>query len=236
MRIRHVMAGVTVVATGLLLSACDWGELGDKKFTDSESLSGPVSEVRFTNDSGNVKVTAGDAIEIRRTVGYHDTKPGKTYRMDGGALVFEACPERNCWVAYEVTVPKGTKVSGRLDSGDIEIAGLAGANVEASSGNVTVRDVEGEVNAKTESGNVQMWSIGGPVVAGAESGNITVALDQPRGVAATTSSGNVTVTVPAGSYHVRLHGDLVSDAVGDDGTGPSIDLRTDSGDITLNSA
>jgi DUF4097 and DUF4098 domain-containing protein YvlB len=233
MRIRHALV---IAASGLLLTACDWDGFGATTFTDNEALSGPVSEVRFANDSGDVKIAVGDTFEVRRTVGYHETKPGRTYRMDGGALVLEPCPERNCWVDYEVTVPKGTRVNGHLDSGDVDITGVASANVEADSGHITARDVDGEVNAKTSSGNVQMWGIGGPVVVDASSGNITVALDKPRGVTAATSSGNVTVTVPASSYQVRLQGDRVSDAVGDDSTGPSIDLRSNSGDITLNSA
>src|SRR5690349_4457313 len=58
MRIRHVLAGATVLAGGLLLTACDWGRT--TTFSDSESLSGPVSEVRFANDSGDVKIAVGD--------------------------------------------------------------------------------------------------------------------------------------------------------------------------------
>ena len=92
MRIKHVMAGVTVAAGALLLSACDWDEFNGEQFSDAETLSQPVSEVRFSNDSGDVKITVGDTFEVRRTVGYRDTKPGKTYRMDGGALVLENVP------------------------------------------------------------------------------------------------------------------------------------------------
>ena len=236
MRIRHVVVGVIVVAGGLLLSACDWDDFGGKEFSDSESLSGSVSEVRFANDSGNITITAGDKLEVRRTVGYHETKPGKTYRVDGDALVLENCPERDCWVAYEVTVPANVEVSGHLDSGDVEIAGVARANVGAESGNVTVRDVDGEVNAKTQSGNVELSGIAGAVVVGAESGNVSVALTEPRSVTATTSSGNVDVTVPDGDYQVDIQGDQVTNDIGSGTSGPSIHLRTESGNVTLTPA
>jgi hypothetical protein len=236
MRIRHLMVGVTVVAGGLLLSACDWEEFGGQEFSDSESLSGSVSEVRFANDSGNVKITAGDKLEVRRTVGYHETKPGKTYRVDGDVLVLENCPERGCWVGYEVTVPADVKVSGHVDSGDAEIAGVASVNVEADSGNVTIRDVDGAVNAKADSGNVELSGIGGAVVAGAESGNVSVALDEPDGVTVTTSSGNIDVTVPKGDYQVEIQGDDVTNNLGNGTSGPSIDLNADSGNVTLTPA
>lgn len=235
MRIKHVMAGVTVAASALLLSACDWDEFNGEQFSDAETLSQPVSEVRFSNDSGGVKITVGDKFEVRRTVGYRDTKPGKTYRMDGGALVLENCPERNCWVDYDVTVPEGTKVSGQLDSGSVEVAGVASANVSVESGDVTVRDVAGEVNATAQSGNINLSGIGGAVVTSAESGNVTVSLTDANNVTASAQSGNVQVTVPKGDYQVEIQSEHegVRNDVGDGSTGPKIDLRTESGDVSL---
>lgn len=235
MRIKHVMAGVTIAAGALLLSACDW-EMASEQFSDQETLSRPVNEVRFGNDSGDIKITVGDTFEVRRTVGYRDAKPGKTYRMDGDALVLEACPERNCWVDYEVTVPEGTKVSGQLQSGSVEVVGVASANVSAESGDVTVRDVAGEVNATVQSGNVNLSGIGGAVVTSAESGDVTVVLTEANNVTASAQSGNVQVTVPKGDYQVDIQSendDNVTNDVGDGSTGPKIDLRTDSGDVSL---
>jgi DUF4097 and DUF4098 domain-containing protein YvlB len=233
MRIKHVVLGVTVAAGGLLLTACDWDGFASEQFSDQETISRPVSEVRFTNDSGNVKITVGDKVEVRRIVHYRDTKPGKTYRVDGDALVLQACEERDCGVDYEVTVPEGTKVSGHADSGDVELAGVASANVQADSGNVAIHDVDGDVNASAESGNVELTGIGGAVVADADSGNVDITLSAAGNVTASASSGNVDVVVPDASYRVRTQGDHVTDEVGDDGTGPTIDLRTDSGNITL---
>lgn len=236
MGIKHVVAGVTVVASGLLLSACDWGDFSGNEFNDQESLNQSVSEVRFSNDSGDVRITTGDTFEVRRTVGYGDDKPGKTYRMDGDALVLEECPERDCWVSYDVTVPADVKVSGHVDSGNVEVTGVASANVAAESGEVTVRDVAGKVNASAQSGNVELSRIGGAVVAGAQSGNVSVAVAEVVAVTATTSSGNIDVTVPDDEYQVDIEtsdrGDVVND-LGDDDSGPKINLRADSGNVTL---
>jgi major membrane immunogen (membrane-anchored lipoprotein) len=236
MGIKHVVAGAMVVASGLLLSACDWGDFADNKFSDQESLDQSVSEVRFSNDSGDVKITVGDTLEVRRTVGYGDTKPGKTYRVDGDALVLEACQERGCWVSYDVTVPEGAKVSGHLDSGNVELIGVASANVETESGELTVRDVAGEVNASAQSGNVDLSNIGGTVVAGAQSGNVTIGVTKAVAVTATTSSGNIDVTVPDDEYRVDIQtdsGDNITNDLGSDDSGPKISLKADSGNVTL---
>jgi hypothetical protein len=237
MRIRHVVAGVTVAAGGLLLSGCDWGDFANNEFSDQESIGQSVSEVRFANDSGDVKVTIGDEVEVRRTVGYGDTKPGKTYRVDGDALVLEECKERDCWVSYEVTVPEGTKVSGHVDSGSVELVGVASANVGAESGDVTVRDVDGEVNATTQSGNMDLSGIGGAVVAGAESGSVTVGLESAENVSVTTESGDIDVTAPASSYQVEASSESgeVTNEVGDGASGPVLQLRAESGSVTIRS-
>lgn len=238
MGIRHVVAGVTVVAGGLLLSGCDWGDFDATTFNDQETLGQSISEVRFTNDSGDVKITVGDTLEVRRTVGYHDTKPGKTYRVDGDALVLDECKERDCWVDYEVTVPEGTKVSGHVDSATVEVAGVASANVQAESGDITVRDVAGEVNATAQSGNVDLSGIGGAVVAGAESGDVSVRMDSAENVTASAQSGNVEVTVPKGNYQVSADADSgnVTNDIGNGTSGPKLDLRTQSGNITIQAA
>lgn len=238
MGIKHVVAGVTVVAGGLLLSGCDWGDIDATKFTDHKTLDQTISEVRFANDSGDVRITVGDRLEVRRTVGYHDTKPGTTYRVDGDALVLEECKERDCWVDYDVTVPEGTKVSGHVDSAKVEVVGVASANIEAESGDVTVRDVDGEVNATAQSGNVDLSGIGDAVVAGAESGNVTVRLASPANVTVSTESGNVDVTVPKGNYQVKTSIDSgdVRNGVGNAASGPTLDLRAESGNITIQPA
>jgi hypothetical protein len=237
MRIKHVVAGVAIGAAGLLLTGCDFGDVAGTRFSDNESLGQDISEVRFTNDSGDVKITVGDTVEVRRTIKYDQDKPGKTYRVDGGdTLVLEECKERNCWVSYDVTVPEGTKVSGHADSGSVELVGVASANVEAESGDITVRDVAGEVNASAQSGSVDLSGIGGAVVAGAESGTVTVGLTAAQNVSVRTESGDIEVSVPDANYQVNATTDSgkVDNGVGNDtSAGHKLDLRADSGDVTV---
>jgi hypothetical protein len=238
MRIKHLVAGIAVGAAGLLLTGCDFSGLGEgATFSDNEGLGQEISEVRFTNDSGDVKITVGDTVEVRRTIKYVDDKPGKTFRVDGGkTLVLEECKERNCWVSYDVTVPEGTKVTGHSDSGSVELVGVASANVEAESGDVTIRDVAGEVNASAQSGSVDLSDIGGAVVAGAESGSVTVGLTAAQNVSVRTESGDIEVSVPDASYRVNASTDSgkVDNGVGNDSSARhKLDLQADSGNVTV---
>jgi len=239
MGIRHVVAGLAVVSGGLLLTACGWEGPGTK-FTDNEAIGQTITEVRFSNDSGDVKIRVGDTTSVRRDVKYDEDKPGKTYRVDDGhTLILEECPTRNCRVGYDVVVPAGTKVNGHVDSGNVELAGVASANVQSESGDITVRDVAGEVNATAQSGNVDVSGIGGTVVAGAESGNVTVGLSAPQDVSASTESGDIEVSVPSADYEVNASSDsgrIDNQLSGDDSAGHKLDLRADSGDITVSRA
>jgi hypothetical protein len=238
MGIRHVVAGITIVTGGLLTTACDWEGVGGTTVEDREKIRQDVSEVRFSNDSGAIKITTGDTTEVRWTVRYGDEKPGKSFRLDGDALILEACPVRDCKIDYEVTVPAGTKVSGHVDSGTVELTGVASANVQAESGELTVRDVDGEVNASAQSGNVDLAGIGGAVVASAESGNVTVGLAAAQSVSVRTESGNIEVAVPDGKYQVTTSVDSgrVDNEVGNDPFGHKIDLRAESGNVNIRRA
>jgi hypothetical protein len=236
MGIRHVVAGLAVVSCGLLVTACGW-EAGGTRFSDDESIGQTITEVRFDNDSGDVKISVGDATSVHREVKYSTDKPGKTSRVDDGdTLVLEACRTRNCWVTYDVVVPAGTKVNGHIDSGDVEVAGVASANVQSESGNLTVRDVAGKVNATAESGTVDLSGIGGAVVAGAESGGVTVGLTTAQDVSVSTESGDIEVSVPGADYRVDASSDsgTVDNGLDGDNTGGhKLELRADSGNVTV---
>jgi hypothetical protein len=239
MGIRRLVTGMTIVGGGLLLTACGLEDRYRTTASEHETVHQDISEVRFTNDSGDVKITVGDRVEVRTQVHYaDDTPPGKTYRVAGDVLVLEQCEKRNCWVDYEVTVPEDVAVTGHLDSGAAEVTGVRSANVASESGDVTIRDVAGEVNVSAQSGDLDLSGIGGAVVAEASSGNVTIRTTAARNVSASADSGNIELTVPAGDYRVRAEADSgsVTDEVGDAGSGPTLDLRADSGDVTIRRA
>lgn len=125
-------------------------------------------------------------------------------------------------------------------SGNVDLSGIGGAVVaKAESGNVTANDVRGEVTLNASSGDVLARGIGGAAQVDSASGNVVVELTAARDVRVAAESGNVEVTVPEAAYRVRLDsgdGHLDSE-VRDDRTGThQLDLRTDSGNITVTQA
>lgn len=244
---RHVVVGAAIGAAGLLLGGCGWGNLAQDEFSDDRTIEETITSVRFDNDAGNVRIRTGDQASVHREVHYSDDKPGDTFRVEKDALVLESCQQRNCWVDYEIVVPADTTVNGHLDSGSVELTGVAGANIESESGDVSVRDVAGAVNVKAESGSIELVDIGSKVVAGAESGDVTVQ-NVRGGVTLKASSGDVsargidgaaTVESDSGSVTVELSSPQDVSAHADSGnvdvTVPKaayqVTTSTDSGDV-----
>ncbi|HUK91969.1 MAG TPA: DUF4097 family beta strand repeat-containing protein [Blastocatellia bacterium] len=119
-------------------------------------------------------------------------------------------PRRNnvhASVRFEVEVPRSqtyefSNIS--TSSGDVRVSSITGKLIaHSSSGNVTVADVSGAVNATSSSGNVSVTNAQGDVNANSSSGNVGV--NNARGeVSARTSSGDVEVRIsqlkPGASY------------------------------------
>lgn len=148
----------------------------------------------------------------------------------------------------------------RTASGDVAIEAAASLHVESASGDVIVREVEGDATLKTTSGDVLAHAIGGSLTAALVSGDVqveslagdlrvsTVSGDvevRELGGAATVNgvSGDVDLAVVAGRrlwLDVRsASGDVDSDLdVGDEpatGEAPVVELtvRTVSGDVRI---
>ena len=113
-----------------------------------------------------------------------------------GRLVLRASPTlatlrvehdrgRSRGVRYEVSVPAGVRVV-----------------MEAVSGNITARGVDGDVDAETMSGSVELRDIGGVANVEVVSGSIT-ATGMRRGVTIQTTSGSVTVSNADGDVLVE---------------------------------
>lgn len=137
-----------------------------------------------------------------------------------------------CGVSATLEVPKGMPIEVKTTSGDIRADSLAEGvlTVTSGSGNVSVRDLKvDEFQANTASGDI----------------SATFAT-QPFGLKATTRSGDIRATVPAGkrTYAVvassksgdianSLDGEVASTLDADQEGGGFVRATTDSGDITL---
>lgn len=236
MRFGRAVAAAAIGITGLgLLSACDWN-IATQSYSDTNGVGESFESVRFANDSGDVTIRTGDTVSVRREVHHGDEKPAEdTFRVRDGVLELDSCDKPDCWIDYEVTVPAGTAVNGRLDSGDADVSGVAEVNLRSESGSVTIKDVAGAVNVEAQSGSVALADIGGTVAGKVESGSVT-AEDVRGDVTLHASSGNVEVTVPDGAYQVTTSvdsGNVDSEIENDPAGDHRLDLRADSGNISL---
>src|SRR5690349_21665129 len=122
----RVLAAAGLGAGLLLLTACGWHARNTA--TDESTVEQPFSSVRIANDSGSVKIHTGSPARVKRVVRYDSKQPGSTYHVENGMLVIEPCRERNCSIDYELTVPATTQVDGAVDSGSVEVDGVASVN------------------------------------------------------------------------------------------------------------
>jgi len=249
------LGGIVLIGVGLA-TAFGWGWGSD--FENSKTLSETIRSVKLEGDSGSVKIRTGTGPStVHEKVSYHwRSKPGDTfYRVDGDQLVLTDCGN-NCSVDFEIVVPAGVPVSGRLDSGALDVAGVASVDVQSDSGRAKVEDVSGAVNLRLSSGSVDLRDVGpvtvhsdsgsvtgrgvrGPVDVTAESGRVEFALTQANDVKVKADSGSIEVEVPGGPYRVEGNSDSGHRDIGvpTDGSAQHVlDLTTDSGSVKVRAA
>lgn len=221
----------------------------------TERVAEPVRAVDIANDSGDVTIRAAevDRTIVRQRFSYSWGTPVHAYSYSDGTLVLSGCGAW-CSADYEVTVPRGTTVTGSVDSGELRLRGVASADVDVDSGSVSISRVPGPVTVNADSGDVELHDIGArisvdadsgsvtatgvhaPLEARLSSGNLTVRLAEPGDVRAALSSGDITLTVPRGSYHVlgdTSSGDRDIDVRRDPGSAHLLELQTSSGDVSV---
>ena len=242
-------------AAATVLTGC--GGVGAKlTFQDTEKVK--VTEIVLSGRSGDVGVTTAAIAETRITrVVHRRSDPDPSYRLDGTVLHIDTDCGTDCTASYQIEAPTGVKVRGKLQSGDIALAGVGASNVTVTSGDVMVDGASGAVQVKTTSGDITVQdatagatltatsgdlraiNVGGsPVSARTTSGDVTVQTTAAGSVTAQATSGDVSVLVPAGSYRVttsmRDNDDVQIVGVRNDPASKNvIDVRTHSGDVTV---
>ena len=116
----------------------------------------------------------------------------------------------------EVTVPRNYRVGVRTGGGDIQLADTtAPARLNTSGGDVTAKNVtanvelrtsgggihaeniKGDVDADTSGGDVRLLNVDGKIRGNTSGGSVRVSLvGANRGITATTSGGDIEVTLP----------------------------------------
>ena len=247
-----VGAGVALIA---LLLGCAPGAGPVRTQEQRGQIDAAVVRLDLGSSAVTVRSGAVGRIDLLARIRHSVREPEQSWRSDGDALVLHGCG-RDCSVDYELVVPSGTSVEGMDGSGEVTLTGVAEVDVETGSGAVEVRDVSGLVTVTTGSGSVLLERLGdrgmvnsssgsitgrelsGPMDATTTSGDLTLDLARQQNVRAQTSSGDVALTVPAGSYRVDSRpeggsGESRIDVVNDPDAQYALDLSTSSGTISV---
>ncbi|TCP57261.1 putative adhesin [Tamaricihabitans halophyticus] len=176
-------------ALELLLSGCA-GAGVLSSFNDETTIEEPISTLRLDGVAGDVTVRIGDTARVERVVRYDEQRPGVTHAVRGGTLTLGRCPLSDCWLSYEVTVPKGTAVTGSVHSGDISLTEPGEVRLTTEAGSVRAERVDGPVRVESAAGDVTVDGADGPVSVRATAGSIRLT-DVVGDIDAQTESGDV---------------------------------------------
>jgi len=213
------VAGVALLAVAVgLVTGWFWRS----EATTVERVDQRINTVEIDNESGDVVVRAADVttIEVRQKFSYRFTAPDRAFSVDGSTLTLDGCGWW-CAVDYEVIVPRSVKVVGEIDSGDLQLVGTIGGEIELNSGDAVVRDVTGPLSIR------------------ANSGDVTAELAKPANVTADIDSGSIQLTVPEGRYQVDGQTDSGRRdiRIGNTPGAPyRLQLDTDSGNVLVRTA
>ncbi|MFK3983983.1 DUF4097 family beta strand repeat-containing protein [Micromonospora sp. NPDC050397] len=253
---------VTAVTAGTLtlglLAGCDGVSLGQRRLDFDRTEQTRITKIVVSPGAGDVTVSTAtvDTVRIKRVVRYRGGQPGDTYQLDGTELRIDTDCGSMCNVSYEIVAPTGVSISGENGSGDFTLSNLADVDVKVGSGDITLTGATGTVRAQTGSGDIELNRVeststlrtgsgsvhgdglGGRVDATTGSGDITLLLVAPGSVNARASSGTIELTVPEGSYQLRMQsssGRAESGVRTDPAAVHRLDLETGSGDIRISS-
>lgn len=163
---------------------------------------------------GSVHVSAGadDVVRVTRRLRWSFSKPrvSATAGPDGVSLRGRCGSLFDCETSYTVVVPTRFAVDLHSSAGGLDVRDVTGAiRLRSSGGPVTVTNVTGRLDLHSSAGAVHGVDLRSTDVSADSSGG-RVALEflaPPQAVAARSSAGAVTVTVPAGSGPYRVAAD-----------------------------
>ncbi len=212
-----------VLGMSLVVTACDVRiGFGGQQAVESYDVTEKVTVLDARTDSGDVVVNESDrsGVHVTETLHWRGDKPANGHSVDGDTLTL-AYKCGNCSVDYTVEVPRGLTIK-----------------IHTGSGDVTLRDLTGQVNASTGSGDVDARGLAAKQVnTRTGSGDITLRFSAvPTDVQAVTGSGDGRLWVPDGAYNVNAStgsGDRKVEVAHDASAPHTITIRTGSGDAEV---
>jgi DUF4097 and DUF4098 domain-containing protein YvlB len=241
-----------VAAAGLAF----W-QFGGKDSDDTHKVDDKITTVQLAADHSDItiKVSDDDTTTVQEQRKYWFFKHGDAYSVKDGVLKLDGDCGWQCSADFEVTVPRGTKVTGENGSGDLELTGVAGVDAKSRSGQVELREINGDVNLDVTSGDVSVSDLtgkldvkansgdieaaglkGGPVNVETSSGDMELQLAEANDVHAKGTSGDIEITAPGGDYKVSTEsrtGDVENSLGNSSDASHNLIATTTSGDIEL---
>ncbi|MBV6695936.1 DUF4097 family beta strand repeat-containing protein [Kitasatospora aureofaciens] len=206
------ITGTLAVAFVMIMGASQtFAMVANQKKSTEKQYDVTIHKLRLATGSASVRITAGreNHVLVRKNLTWTFREPDVSTTFQGDEMtVGVACrqplPFLSCGAEIELEVPRGTEVSGAVDSGSVDVADLTGAvRLDATSGALYLRRLSGEIHTRTTSGMVQGTNLtSARVDASATSGSVELDFAKaPHAVDVSTGSGAVTVTVPRGSQY-----------------------------------
>jgi len=189
--------------------------------------------VALTIGSGDIIVTGWTRDQVR----IHAVSENDNIRLDASpsrvTLELGSSYRSRGETRFEISVPVGTRVIARAQSGDVSIRGTKGeVEARSQSGDISLEDASDRIDVNTLSGDVEARGLSGDVQLKSVNGDMRIT-GLNGDLEAESVSGSVVVR-DAVSRYVRAH--TTSGDVGYEGTIDSTgryELVTHSGDIAL---
>ena len=174
------------------------GRGGTHQLAYSYTVSSPVRNLDISADASSVTVTggaAGSPVTVTDQLAYSQAEPSLRSSVQNGTLTLGySCPAgQECGVSYDVRVPSGTDVTVRVQTGSIDLTGLAGAVIAATG--------TGTINASLASSDISL-----SVQTGQISANLT---RPPADLSLSNGTGGIIIAVPGKvSYNLNYNLDV----------------------------
>lgn len=232
-----IFAGTALVAVAITRTGSpDYGGFAQTVLpTSTVVVNGEVSSLTVTSYGAPIQVTRGPVrqVTVNESISFNrpeERPPAVRARADHGNLILAApsCEHGGCAVGFTVIVPANSPpvtVTAESDGGPVNVSGVAAADIDSSSGQVSASDVQGLLTVTSEggditasgagsasldsgSGNVSASEIPGALNIASEGGSIYV--QGTGGATLNSGSGPVNASAVAGTLDVTSAGGTVN--------------------------
>jgi hypothetical protein len=159
-----------------------------------------VTSVDVQSYGADVRVIGGAATKRVRVIESIDydprqgPEPSVIDTVSHGQLTLASpdCAQMPCSVGFTLVVPSDVSVTAVTSGGNINVGGIASANLDSGGGNVTASSVRGPLTVTSESGTQELTGIGGSLKAESGGGDVTAQGITGRTASITTDGGHLT--------------------------------------------